>query len=69
MTDPIELPSLSEASPPGANPPPPRPRGGQHGNRNAFKHGFYARAFSSSEVKDIEIYTFRGQLGMGPVRT
>jgi hypothetical protein len=50
MTDPIELPC----------PPPPRPRGGQHGNRNAFKHGFYARTFPSSEVKDLETYTFQG---------
>jgi hypothetical protein len=49
MTDPIDLP-----------PPPPRPRGGQHGNRNALKQGFYARAFSSSEAKDLETYTFRG---------
>ena len=27
---------------------------------NAFKHGFYARSFPSSEVKDIESYTFQG---------
>jgi hypothetical protein len=41
------------------SPPPPRPRGGQQGNRSAFKHGFYARIFPSSEEKDIETYTFK----------
>jgi len=50
MTFPIELPFR----------PPRRPRGGQHGNRNALKHGFYARTLPSSEIKDIETYTFKG---------
>lgn len=41
-------------------PPPPRPRGGQHGNHNAIKHGFYARTIPTSDIKDLEAYTFKG---------
>jgi hypothetical protein len=44
MTFPIELPFR----------PPRRPRGGQHGNRNTLKHGFYARTLPSSDIKDLE---------------
>ena len=50
MTDPIQLPC----------PPPRRPRGGQYGNRSTLKHGFYARTYLASDVKDIETYTFQG---------
>ena len=41
-------------------PHPRRPRGGQRNNTNAFKHGFYARTFPPSEVKDTKAYTFKG---------
>ena len=56
MTDPIELPY---PRPEGPNPPR-RPRGGQHGDRNAFKHGFYVRAFPSSEIEEFGTYPFQG---------
>ncbi len=62
MTDPNELPSpqpcLSEGEPRVSVVP--RPRGAPRGNRNALKHGFYARTFPSSEVKDLETYPFQG---------
>jgi hypothetical protein len=32
----------------------------QHGDRNAFKRGFYVRAFPSSEIKEFGTYTFQG---------
>ncbi|RPI23015.1 MAG: hypothetical protein EHM70_23070 [Chloroflexota bacterium] len=31
-----------------------RKRGGQPGNANALKHGFYSRRFKSGEVQDLE---------------
>jgi hypothetical protein len=40
--------------------PPSRRGGAPRGNRNALKHGFYARTFSRSDQKDIETYTFKG---------
>jgi hypothetical protein len=40
-------------------PPPPKPgsrkRGGQPNNRNALKHGFYARSFDRAIVNDLDI--------------
>jgi len=33
--------------------PPKRKRGAQPGNRNALKHGFYARGFDRAVVKDL----------------
>jgi hypothetical protein len=30
-----------------------RKRGGQQGNKNALKHGFYARKFSNAECRDL----------------
>jgi hypothetical protein len=39
---------------------PKRSRGGQPGNRNALKHGFYAASFPSAEVRDLENTTFTG---------
>ena len=33
---------------------PKRPRGGQSGNRNALKHGFYSRYFTELETSDLE---------------
>jgi hypothetical protein len=42
-------------------PPPPKPakrkRGGQPGNRNALKHGFYARSFDLDIIKDLDIHS------------
>jgi hypothetical protein len=38
-----------------------RKPGGQPGNRNALKHGFYARQFRSQEAADLEAY-LRGGL-------
>ena len=32
-----------------------RKRGGQPGNSNALKHGFYSRRFSKLELKDLDI--------------
>ena len=32
----------------------PRRRGGQPGNTNALKHGFYSRRFSPTDLKDLE---------------
>jgi hypothetical protein len=33
---------------------PARKRGGQHGNRNALKHGFYSHTFSREELKRLD---------------
>jgi uncharacterized protein YjcR len=41
------------SKPPSSNPPK-RKRGGQKGNRNAEKHGFYSRQLRPSEIKDLE---------------
>ena len=35
--------------------PPKKKRGGQPGNRNAIKHGFYARYFREFELVDLDI--------------
>ena len=35
----------------------PRKRGGQPGNHNALKHGYYARHFRPSEIEDLEQLT------------
>ena len=32
-----------------------KPRGGQPGNNNALKHGFYARKFSRAELTDLDV--------------
>jgi len=32
----------------------PRRRGAQPGNKNALKHGFYARAYKSGELSDLD---------------
>ena len=37
-----------------------RPRGAPRGNRNAFKHGFYARSFTSGDKKDLDTCPFIG---------
>ncbi len=34
--------------------PPPRKRGGQPGNTNAFKHGFYTKNFSLAERRGLQ---------------
>jgi hypothetical protein len=34
--------------------PTPRRRGAQPGNKNALKHGFYARSFSNLEDRDLQ---------------
>ena len=39
---------------------PPRRRGGQAGNRNALKHGFYARNFDPGDTKDLDKHEFDG---------
>ena len=41
------------SKPPSSNPPK-RKRGGQKGNRNAEKHGFYARQMRPSEIQDLQ---------------
>lgn len=41
--------SPDPSSPPPKKPDPARKRGGQSGNRNAYKHGFYTRAYQKSE--------------------
>ncbi len=33
-------------------------RGGQPGNRNALKHGFYARAFRPADLRDLNRHNF-----------
>ena len=37
-----------------SNSPPPKKSGGQPGNRNARKHGFYSRRLSPQEQADLE---------------
>jgi hypothetical protein len=37
-----------------------RKRGGQPGNLNALKHGFYSRLFKSGEITDLETYVADG---------
>jgi hypothetical protein len=40
---------------PNTNPsPPPRKRGGQPGNRNAVKHGFYSRSWKYRDLKGLD---------------
>ena len=39
---------------------PSRKRGGQPGNTNALKHGFYSRLFRQGEVTDLEEYEING---------
>ena len=58
--DPIQLPSHSDGHPPEGHPPPRGRRGAPRGNHNAFKHGFYVRAFPSSEIKEFGTHTFQG---------
>ena len=41
-------------------PSPPRRRGGQPGNTNSLKHGFYTRQFHPREIKDLEAHSFSG---------
>jgi hypothetical protein len=48
MTTPIESPL----------PAPPRPRGAQKGNRNALRHGFYARLYNEEEGKELAEHNF-----------
>ncbi len=35
-------------------------RGGQRGNRNSLKHGFYSRRFSAEEINDLEVFLSEG---------
>jgi hypothetical protein len=37
-----------------------RKRGGQPGNSNALKHGFYSQLFKAAETRDLEGYTQEG---------
>ena len=37
-----------------------RKRGGQPGNQNAFKHGFYSKQFQTGEVGDLDAYMAAG---------
>ncbi|MEJ2264772.1 MAG: hypothetical protein P8X95_15115 [Anaerolineales bacterium] len=37
-----------------SQPAPKRPRGGQKGNQNALKHGFYSRQLRPSELRDLQ---------------
>ncbi|MDR3577853.1 MAG: hypothetical protein P4L50_28655 [Anaerolineaceae bacterium] len=37
-----------------------RRRGGQRGNHNALKHGFYAHQFNPADLKDLEKCEFSG---------
>jgi hypothetical protein len=39
---------------------PKRKRGGQEGNQNAVKHGFYARHLRPSEIKDLQETSISG---------
>ena len=39
---------------------PPRRRGAPFGNRNALKHGFYARNFDPGDTKDLDEHEFDG---------
>ena len=45
----------------------PKPRGGQRGNRNAFKHGFYSKyfnAFESKALSEIPLTDMSGEIGL-----
>ena len=37
-----------------------RQRGGQQGNRNALKHGFYTRQFNPTDIADLNKFDFTG---------
>lgn len=37
-----------------------RRRGAPRGNKNALKHGFYARQFRPADVKDLDAHDFQG---------
>jgi hypothetical protein len=37
--------------------PPSRPKGAQPGNKNAMKHGFYARSFNRQEINDLQYFS------------
>ena len=37
-----------------------RQRGGQQGNRNALKHGFYTRQFNPTDIADLDKFDFTG---------
>ena len=37
-----------------------RHRGGQQGNRNALKHGFYTRQFNPTDIADLDKFDFTG---------
>ncbi len=45
----------------------PKKRGGQPGNRNAWKHGFYSKYFSPFDIRalsDIPVTAMTGELGV-----
>ena len=45
----------------------PKKRGGQPGNRNAFKHGFYSKyfnAFESKALSEIPLTDMIGEIGL-----
>ena len=45
----------------------PKKRGGQKGNRNAFKHGFYSKyfnAFESKALSEIPLTDMIGEIGL-----
>ena len=47
-----------------------RQRGGQPGNLNALKHGFYSKHFQKSELKDLEeVGDLQEEIGMMRVVT
>ena len=59
-TDEIEEdPTASQADTAGANQGQ-RRRGGQPGNHNAYKHGFYSRYFTHIECRDLEVIKVEG---------
>jgi hypothetical protein len=71
MDDEMESPPLPDASeplrllqtdlPPAGQPlASPRRRGGQPGNRNALKHGFYSTRFNKTELKAYDSADFTG---------
>ncbi len=37
-----------------------RKRGGQPGNLNAFRHGFYSRHFKENEIRDLDAFMEEG---------
>ncbi len=49
-----------------SSPPPKKPRtrkpGGQPGNLNAYKHGFYSRDFPKNDLADLDSLEFTGLL-------